>query len=48
MNDPVLWKLRKRTSRLLPQAKVIKTQAGHFVQEETPKEVIEAINEVFK
>ena len=48
MNDPVMWKLRRRTSRLLPQAKVVKTQAGHFVQEETPAEVITAINEVFK
>ena len=48
MNDPVMWKLRRRTSRLLPQAKIVKTQAGHFVQEETPQEVIEAINEVFK
>ena len=48
MNDPVMWKLRRRTSRLLPQAKIVKTQAGHFVQEETPQEVIKAINEVFK
>ena len=48
MNDPVMWKLRRRTSRLLPQAKIVKTQAGHFVQEETPQEVIDAINEVFK
>jgi pimeloyl-ACP methyl ester carboxylesterase len=48
MNDPVMWKLRRRTSRLLPQAKIVKTQAGHFVQEETPQEVIQAINEVFK
>ena len=48
MNDPVMWKLRRRTSRLLPQAKVVKTQAGHFVQEETPAEVITAIKEVFK
>ena len=48
MNDPVMWKLRRRTSRLLPQAKVIKTDAGHFVQEETPREVIQAIKEVFK
>ena len=47
MNDPVMWKLRRRTSRLLPQAKIIKTQAGHFVQEETPEEVISAIKEVF-
>ena len=48
MNDPVMWKLRRRTSRLLPQAKVVKTQAGHFVQEETPEEVITAIKEIFK
>ena len=48
MNDPVMWKLRRRTSRLLPQAKVVKTNAGHFVQEETPEEVVKAINEVFK
>ena len=47
MNDPVMWKLRRRTSRLLPQAKVVKTQAGHFVQEETPEEVITAIKEIF-
>ena len=48
MNDPVMWKLRRRTSRLFPQAKIVKTQAGHFVQEETPDEVIAAIKEVFK
>ena len=48
MNDPVMWKLRRRTARLLPQAKVVKTQAGHFVQEETPAEVITAIKEIFK
>ncbi len=48
MNDPVMWKLRRRTSRLLPQAKIIKTEAGHFVQEETPEKVIESIKEIFK
>ena len=48
MNDPVMWKLRRRTARLLPQANVVKTQAGHFVQEETPVEVITAIKEIFK
>ena len=47
MNDPVMWKLRRRTSKLLPQAKVVKTQAGHFVQEETPKEIVDAIKEIF-
>ena len=48
MNDPVMWKLRRRTSRLLSQAKVIKTEAGHFVQEETPEKVIDSIKEIFK
>jgi len=48
MNDPVMWKLRRRTSRLLPQAKVVKTEAGHFVQEETPEKVIDSIKEIFK
>ena len=48
MNDPVMWKLRRRTSRLLPQAKVIRTKAGHFVQEETPEKVIDSIKEIFK
>ena len=48
MNDPVMWKLRRRTSRLLPQAKVIRTEAGHFVQEETPEKVIDSIKEIFK
>ena len=48
MNDPVMWKLRRRTARLLPQAKVVKTKAGHFVQEETPRKVVESIKEIFK
>jgi haloalkane dehalogenase len=48
MNDPVMWKLRRRTARLLPQAKIVKTEAGHFVQEETPQKVIESIKEIFK
>ena len=48
MNDPVMWKLRRRTARLLPQAEVVKTKAGHFVQEETPQKVIESIKEIFK
>ena len=32
----------------LPQAKVVKTKAGHFVQEETPRKVVESIKEIFK
>ena len=45
MNDPVMWKLRRRTSRLLPQAKVVKTTAGHFVQEEVGPELAQIIND---
>jgi len=26
----------------------VKTEAGHFVQEETPQKVIESIKEIFK
>ena len=48
MNDSVMWKLRRRTARLLPQAKTIKTDAGHFVQQETPEKVVESIRKIFK
>ena len=48
MNDSVMWKLRRRTERLIPQAKTVKTDAGHFVQQETPEKVIESIKNVFK
>ena len=48
VNDPVMWKLRRRTERLLPQAKTVKTDAGHFVQQESPGKVVESIKKVFK
>ena len=48
VNDPVMWKLRRRTERLLPQAKTVKTDAGHFVQQESPEKVVESIKKVFK
>ena len=48
VNDPVMWKLRRRTERLLPQAKTFKTDAGHFVQQESPEKVVESIKKVFK
>ncbi|MDG1268459.1 MAG: alpha/beta fold hydrolase [Candidatus Marinimicrobia bacterium] len=48
VNDPVMWKLRRRTERLIPQAKTIKTDAGHFVQQESPEKVVESIKKVFK
>ena len=48
VNDPVMWKLRRRTERLIPQAKTIKTDAGHFVQQESPETVVESIKKIFK
>lgn len=41
--DPVLGKLRRRMSRQLPDATVTATNAGHFLQEEVPAEIAEAI-----
>ncbi len=41
--DPVLGRLRNRTSRMLPQAPVTATDAGHFLQEEVPEEIAAAI-----
>jgi cis-3-alkyl-4-acyloxetan-2-one decarboxylase len=48
VNDPVMWKLRRRTERLFPQAKTVKTDAGHFVQQESSEEVVESIKKIFK
>ena len=48
VNDPVMWKWRRRTERLIPQAKTIKTDAGHFVQQESPEKVVESIKKIFK
>lgn len=42
-NDPVLGRLRARHERALPHAQVAATPAGHFVQEEAPKEIASAI-----
>lgn len=44
--DPVLGRLRNRISRMLPQAEVIATDAGHFLQEEVPAEIAAAIRSV--
>jgi pimeloyl-ACP methyl ester carboxylesterase len=44
--DPVLRKLKNRTARLLPQASVTSTNAGHFLQEQVPVEIAAAIVEV--
>jgi haloalkane dehalogenase len=44
--DPVLSKLKNRTARLLPQANVTSTPAGHFLQEQVPVEIADAIRQV--
>jgi haloalkane dehalogenase len=44
--DPVLGKLKNRTARLLPQATVTSTSAGHFLQEQVPIEIADAIRNV--
>jgi haloalkane dehalogenase len=41
--DPVLGRVRTHIERLLPHARVTRTQAGHFLQEEVPNEIAEAI-----
>lgn len=44
--DPVLGRVRTHVERLLPQARVTRTQAGHFLQEEVPREIADAIRDV--
>lgn len=44
--DPVLGKLRRRLTRQLPDAEVTATDAGHFLQEEVPDLIAEAIRSV--
>lgn len=44
--DPVLGRLLRRHERLLPEARVTPTSAGHFLQEEVPAEIAEAIRYV--
>lgn len=41
--DPVLGRFFKRTCRALPQARTWETQAGHFLQEEVPQDIAQAI-----
>jgi haloalkane dehalogenase len=41
--DPVLGRVRSWIEKLLPKARVTRTRAGHFLQEEVPGEIADAI-----
>ena len=41
--DPILGRALKRTREILPDAPVTETGAGHFLQEEVPERIAEAI-----
>jgi haloalkane dehalogenase len=44
--DPILGRVRSHLERLLPRAEVTRTQAGHFLQEEVPREIAAAVRSV--
>ena len=44
--DPVLGSVIRHLERLLPHATVTHTRAGHFLQEEVPREIADAIRDV--
>ena len=44
--DPVLGRARNHIASLLPQAPVTRTQAGHFLQEEVPEEIVAAVRTI--
>ena len=44
--DPVLGKVLRRIKRQLPEADVTVTDAGHFIQEEEPPAIADAIRRV--
>jgi len=46
--DPILGRALKRTREVLPNAPVTETRAGHFLQEEVPDQIAEAILRVFE
>lgn len=48
MKDPILGRALKRMKTLFPNAEVTETQAGHFLQEEVPNELADAIIAVSK
>jgi len=41
--DPILGRLRGRVQKLMPNARVTATAAGHFLQEEVPLEIADAV-----
>jgi haloalkane dehalogenase len=44
--DPILGSVRNWIQTLLPQASMRRTKAGHFLQEEVPGEIADAVREV--
>ena len=44
--DPVLGRVSSHLERLRPDASVVRTDAGHFLQEEVPDELADAILDV--
>ncbi|MFL2698309.1 MAG: alpha/beta fold hydrolase [Gammaproteobacteria bacterium] len=43
MNDPILSKVLPLMQKNFPEAPVTKTSAGHFIQEEVPQEIADAL-----
>ncbi len=44
--DPILGRVRSWIEKLLPRARVTRTDAGHFLQEEVPGEIAAAVRSV--
>jgi haloalkane dehalogenase len=47
MNDPILGRALPVMQANFPDAPVTETAAGHFLQEEVPQEIAEAIQRVY-
>ncbi len=43
MRDPILKRAVWGARKLFPEAETIETEAGHFLQEEVPEELAQAI-----
>jgi haloalkane dehalogenase len=44
--DPILGRVINHLERLRPDAKVVRTSAGHFLQEEVPRELADAVVDI--